>query len=206
MRKSPGSPSSRGASPASITKPTLAGRSGSSSRRPANSMARRSVSSPATQSGATSKFRRPSRRASASSRPSSPKASSSAGQAASGTPRTCRLARLVRSTRPAPCLRAAAQMPRIWSRVKRASRGRSRSTRPSPDIIGRSAPGHQPCTRGAAIVPTRAPASAIALSVIFSLPSSEAARLQRRIVTPPEAVPELSARLRTGACRQPCCP
>ena len=79
-----------------------------------------------------------------SSRPRSASATVNSGRHSSRTPRSCRLARWVRSISPLPCSAANAAIAcAIWLLTAPAVI-RSRTSRPSPAGIGRSTPGHQP--------------------------------------------------------------
>ena len=98
------------------------------------------------------------RAASSSSRPSRSSASCSAGRWSSRRPRICRLARRVRSMPPLPSVAAISASPAAWSSVKAPHHGRTRTSRPSPLGIGRSAPGHQPLTSKGAARLMRSPA------------------------------------------------
>ena len=69
-----------------------------------------------------------------------------AGWLLSLTPLIWRLARLVTSIRPLPWRSASCASPAICAASSRPPNGRTRTTSPSPDCIGRSAPGHQPLT------------------------------------------------------------
>ena len=145
-RKSAGAACTVGVTPASIAKPTLPGRSGSSDSRARNALAMRWVSSPSCQSGATRMLARASRTGSGSMRASFRSSSISGRQMSSRTPRIWRLARVVASISPLPCSAAALHRPSIWARVRRPNGGRTRTSSPSPAIIGRHASGHQPLT------------------------------------------------------------
>ena len=142
---------STGRAPQSIAKPNLLGRSGASSLESAraSACATRWLSSPSCQNGVTVILRRASAARSASTRPISRSPSTNAAWLSVVTPRSCRFARADKSIIPLPCLRASVATRRIWSGLSRPIGTRSRTTSPSPDIIGRSAPGHQPKTCGA---------------------------------------------------------
>ena len=144
-------PSSTRTGPASTAKPNLPGSSGASAcaRRAARSAAIRSVSSPSTAKGCTMILRRVSCATVSSTRSSARNPAISAAWPASVTPRICTLARAERSISPLPYTAASCAIPRACSALSRPSRGRIRTTKPSPDIIGRKAPGHHPCTTGA---------------------------------------------------------
>ena len=108
------------------------------------------VSSPA-QKGESTTLRWLSVTASGSISPRSSNAAISGLWLCAVTPRSCTLARAVNSIIPLPCDKAASATPKTCAAVICAMRGLMRTTNPSPDSIGRKAPGHQPLMSNSAM-------------------------------------------------------
>ena len=143
--------------PSSMAKPNFVGSSSMESASTSSSSAASAwVSSPSRQNGVTRMLRRDSVSASGSSSVSCASPSSSSRWLLSLTPLIWRLARLVTSIRPLPWRSARCASPAVWAASSRPPNGRTRTTSPSPDCIGRSAPGHQPFTEAALMTPPSA--------------------------------------------------
>ncbi|MGY3081076.1 hypothetical protein ACVWZZ_007484 [Bradyrhizobium sp. LM6.10] len=157
IRTSAESPASTREVPSSMAKPNLVGSSSLlSASASSSSAASDCVVSPARQNGVTRMLRRDSVSESGSSSASSERPSSSSLWLVSLTPLIWRLARLVTSIRPLPWRSARRASPEICAASSRPPNGRTRTTSPSPDCIGRSAPGHQPLTTEALMTPPAA--------------------------------------------------
>ena len=157
-RMSAEAPFSTGRGPVSRAKPNLPGRRGIFASAAVRVWARVSVAwvGGLVRKGVTIRLRSVSVSMSGSIRPWVPRSSIRGPWLAPLTPRNCRLARAERSRVPLPWIWAARAMAAACAGVRRPRGGRMRTTSPSPDCMGRRAPGHQPLISGATVM-RRAP-------------------------------------------------